>query len=245
MRKCSQCGKTGHNSRTCRSLARNENGQSMKLFGVELVSVPSSDDGFGFRKSFSAPELLSSEDDNSDKLLKNGYFSNALIGTTQGHRKKGVPWSEEEHRLFLLGLEKLGKGDWRGISRNFVTTRTSTQVASHAQKYFLRQNNANKNKHRPTLHSMVGRNEAQVEQVHRNESSISFGMFSTTDCIFSKKKPIPPPFTVAEIPYCRLFNNISATQNCSPSLELSLAAPQPPVWIHRRPVVFFKKQSVI
>ena len=51
----------------------------------------------------------------------------------------GTPWTEEEHRTFLNGLEKLGKGDWRGISRNFVVTKSPTQVASHAQKYFLRQ----------------------------------------------------------------------------------------------------------
>ena len=54
-------------------------------------------------------------------------------------RKKGVPWTEEEHKLFLLGLKKYGKGDWRNISRNYVITRTPTQVASHAQKYFIRQ----------------------------------------------------------------------------------------------------------
>jgi SHAQKYF class myb-like DNA-binding protein len=46
-------------------------------------------------------------------------------------RRKGVPWTEEEHRLFLMGLAKFGKGDWRSISRNFVITRTPTQVASH------------------------------------------------------------------------------------------------------------------
>lgn len=67
----------------------------------------------------------------------------------------GVPWTEEEHRLFLIGLQKLGKGDWRGIARNFVTSRTPTQVASHAQKYFIRQSNANRKKRRSSLFDMV------------------------------------------------------------------------------------------
>ncbi|KAA8516313.1 hypothetical protein F0562_016606 [Nyssa sinensis] len=54
------------------------------------------------------------------------------------HWKKGPPWSPEEHEKFLIGLEKNGKGDWRSISRFCVQTRTPTQVASHAQKYYIR-----------------------------------------------------------------------------------------------------------
>ncbi|CAF2054517.1 hypothetical protein Bca4012_097866 [Brassica carinata] len=73
-------------------------------------------------------------------------------------RRKGIPWTEEEHRLFLLGLEKFGKGDWRSISRNFVITRTPTQVASHAQKYFIRLNSMNRDRRRSSIHDITSVN---------------------------------------------------------------------------------------
>lgn len=58
-------------------------------------------------------------------------------------------------RQFLMGLKKYGKGDWRNIARNFVTTRTPTQVASHAQKYFIRQVNGGKDKRRSSIHDIT------------------------------------------------------------------------------------------
>ncbi|KAK1263837.1 Transcription factor DIVARICATA [Acorus gramineus] len=70
-------------------------------------------------------------------------------------RKKGTPWTEDEHRRFLEGLEKYGKGDWRSISRNSVVSRTPTQVASHAQKYFLRQSAEKKDKKRSSIHDIT------------------------------------------------------------------------------------------
>ncbi|CAL9148023.1 unnamed protein product [Musa hybrid cultivar] len=66
-----------------------------------------------------------------------------------------VPWTENEHRMFLMGLQKLGKGDWRGIARNFVVSRTPTQVASHAQKYFIRRSNASRRKRHSSLFDIV------------------------------------------------------------------------------------------
>ena len=52
---------------------------------------------------------------------------------------RGRPWTEEEHKQFLIGLTLFGRGDWRSVSRECIKTRTPTQIASHAQKYFMRQ----------------------------------------------------------------------------------------------------------
>lgn len=66
------------------------------------------------------------------------------------------------NRLFLLGLDKYGKGDWRSISRNFVVTRTPTQVASHAQKYFIRLNSMNKDRRRSSIHDITSVNSGEI-----------------------------------------------------------------------------------
>ncbi|URE27154.1 Myb-like DNA-binding domain [Musa troglodytarum] len=75
------------------------------------------------------------------ELLSNDVNS---IESGNQKRRKGQAWTVDEHRLFLRGLDKYGKGDWRNISRNCVLTRTPTQVASHAQKYFLRQSSVSR-----------------------------------------------------------------------------------------------------
>ncbi|KAL3819333.1 hypothetical protein ACJIZ3_005238 [Penstemon smallii] len=139
-------------------------GAEIMLFGVRVKVVDP------MRKSLSLNNLSEYEPlnktinlNNNDLLMEAaenggsaaGYASadDAVPLPSNGsrERKRGVPWTEEEHKLFLIGLQKVGKGDWRGISRNYVKTRTPTQVASHAQKYFLRRTNLNRRRRRSSL----------------------------------------------------------------------------------------------
>ncbi|VAH38875.1 unnamed protein product [Triticum turgidum subsp. durum] len=63
------------------------------------------------------------------------------------------------------GGGRYGKGDWRSISRNFVISRTPTQVASHAQKYFIRLNSMNRERRRSSIHDITSVNgEASAAQ---------------------------------------------------------------------------------
>ncbi|KAJ4960545.1 hypothetical protein NE237_020455 [Protea cynaroides] len=110
----------------------------------------------------------------TDRRLNRNYsnsFDSESAGTSHRskhgsrsdqERRKGIPWTEEEHRLFLLGLDKFGKGDWRSISRNFVISRTPTQVASHAQKYFIRLNSMNRDRRRSSIHDITSVNSGDV-----------------------------------------------------------------------------------
>ncbi|XWS51045.1 hypothetical protein CRYUN_Cryun12cG0142400 [Craigia yunnanensis] len=171
-------------SSTANSTANGGGGGEIMLFGVRVV-VDS------MRKSVSLNNLSQyeqpHESNNNNKNNNNnkgddnvtaGYASadDAVPHSTGNReRKRGVPWTEEEHKLFLLGLKKVGKGDWRGISRNFVKTRTPTQVASHAQKYFLRRTNLNRRRRRSSLFDITTDTVAAIpmeeEQVHQQDSA--------------------------------------------------------------------------
>ncbi|KAF0926593.1 hypothetical protein E2562_026904 [Oryza meyeriana var. granulata] len=164
--------------------------------------------------SSSSSSLVSIEE--NTERVSSGYLSDGLMGRAQ-ERKKGVPWTEDEHRMFLAGLEKLGKGDWRGISRHFVTTRTPTQVASHAQKYFLRQNSLTQKKRRSSLFDVAeGGKRAAAMPMAASASDLQIPSMSLGVGAAKEEAVMPPCLN--------LINSSSASQP-SPSLTL-LAKPQ-------------------
>ncbi|CAO2186012.1 unnamed protein product [Urochloa humidicola] len=266
-RKCSSCGNNGHNSRTCggghgRVTMENSGGGGVRLFGVQLHAASSSP----MKKCFSmeclssaappayyAAALAAAANNNSSspsvssssslvsveetaEKVTNGYLSDGLMGRVQ-ERKKGVPWTEDEHRRFLAGLEKLGKGDWRGISRHFVTTRTPTQVASHAQKYFLRQSSLTQKKRRSSLFDVVenaDRATMASERLRLRDAAssapdteelpaLSLGINSRPA---KPDRALPHPSPSSLLPRC---SSAMSSNSGSTSPTPSLAAPKRPV----------------
>ncbi|KAF8027598.1 hypothetical protein BT93_E0492 [Corymbia citriodora subsp. variegata] len=204
-RRCSHCSHNGHNSRTCP--ARVGGGGGVKLFGLPLLAPALLLSSSSPSPSFSSPSPTAGSPPSCDHQHSrdpDGYLSDdpaqgACASDRRGERKKGVPWTEEEHRLFLIGLQKLGKGDWRGIARNYVTSRTPTQVASHAQKYFIRQTTASRRKRRSSLFDMAPD-------------------MATDHPVIPKETTLPPPFA-----------RNSDRPDSLPSLDLSLASESKPM----------------
>ncbi|GFZ07771.1 homeodomain-like superfamily protein [Actinidia rufa] len=118
------------------------------LFGVIVKVDP-------MRKSVSMNDLSQYEQPHESSIaaVGGGYASadDAIHRQSSGSRERKRDHKFSGKLLLKRDCKKEAKGTGEEFLRNFVKTRTPTQVASHAQKYFLRRNSINRRRRRSSL----------------------------------------------------------------------------------------------
>ncbi|KAL6844596.1 hypothetical protein ACP4OV_025255 [Aristida adscensionis] len=108
--------------------------------------------------------------------------------------KRRQAWTVDEHRQFLYGVKRFGRGEWKAISQYFVPSRTPTQLASHAQKYFrrLRQNQLYDNRKRFSINDVK-----LVNHNLYNTTPLGIGLGK----VIPTASGIPPPTPIQDIDF--------------------------------------------
>lgn len=105
--------------------------------GVPRISVPGSS-VVGSVSSVSEPTATTTTPTTTPpvSVITPKASSSSNSSSRDSSQEKVGRWTEEEHQVFLAGLEQHGK-QWKVIA-GMIGTRTVVQVRTHAQKYFQR-----------------------------------------------------------------------------------------------------------
>ncbi|EMS45917.1 Myb-like protein J [Triticum urartu] len=88
----------------------------------------------GTRVMEESNDVIAMSEDNNVEVLENEMSIRQPVIVPSAR----IYWTKEEHWNFLHGLSVYGRGKWKEISKDFVSTKTPVQVSSHAHKYFKR-----------------------------------------------------------------------------------------------------------
>jgi SHAQKYF class myb-like DNA-binding protein len=126
------------------------------------------------------PKFLITQTQNQKENLqkkKNRQLLSLSINNSNGR------WTKEEHNKFIEGIIKYGS-DWKKIQKH-VSTRTSTQARSHAQKFLLKLRN---NEFLKKTNIDLSLSWAKVIQLFKNSFSDDVLYKVLKDSSFNKKK---------------------------------------------------------
>ncbi|KAK8468570.1 hypothetical protein PHAVU_006G059242, partial [Phaseolus vulgaris] len=125
---------------------------SPDVFCYKNAHTPS--EVFATHVSAISPNTIISEHVPSGWVQMPNYSNHSTPPVLKSHHKQYEHWTENEHRLFIIGLQNCSWGDWKNISKYYIPSKTPTQIASHAQKYRHHQNGLKKNKKRKSIHDI-------------------------------------------------------------------------------------------
>jgi SHAQKYF class myb-like DNA-binding protein len=129
----------------------------------------------------------------NNKKIFNTFDYNILDGSNPDDKtgKEEGRWTYEEHLKFIEAIIKYGK-KWKDI-QNYIGSRCTSQIRSHAQKFFIKlkkmkENKFNYNFDGPNINSLFDIINILIEKNHKSDTEIKNILISLSKMLTKKEK---------------------------------------------------------